>query len=413
MILKGLNKILARRIYLKLIIFSLALQIVSLFRNYPLNHPCGRVLDITRGMEVLINCDSAVYMKDAQSPSRLFNGQSVYQDRPLPTLLVAAATKLWHFLKLPDYNRDVVGNSGIVMNYSLITYIFFLILSALVLCISCWLGIKTFLIISNKLNIKNELFILIALLFTTLLSMNELTKTFFWTPGSQMFNLLIPVYLFYLLQFAKTSVTTKFFIINLIIFTLLMFSYAFFILIAMPLMLLKWKSFRFRAAAVATSILIYAAYPQILQLFGGTYNNFAVGYRRMYLWVLDSYLDHQLLQNLGKNFLLFANTFPTLPIILALLIFLVVTYKSDFLWEFLILVRLEIIVLFFYLLTLGFYGYYSRRLTYPLMIFLFLIILKVYVFYSSKVVNIKHMIAIIFIFPFVLYSWVFTNGPLI
>lgn len=413
MILKGLNKILARRIYLKLIIFSLVLQIVSLFRNYPLNHPCGRVLDITWGMEVLINCDSAVYMKDAQSPSRLFNGESVYQDRPLPTLLIAAAARLWHFLKLPDYNRDVVGNSGIIINYSLITYIFFLLLSAFVLCVSCWLGIKTFSIISNKFTIKNEIFIIIALLFTTLLSMNELTKTFFWTPGSQMFNLLIPVYLFYLLQFANTSVTTKFFIFNLIMFTLLMFSYAFFILVAIPLMLIKWKSFRFRSAAVATSILIYAAYPQILQLCGGTYNNFALGYRRMYLWVLDSYFDHQLFQNLGKNFLFFANTFPILPIILALLIFLIVTYKSGFLWDFLTLVRLEIILLFFYFLTFGLYGYYSRRLTYPLMIFLFLIILKIYAFYSSKVVNRKNMIIIISIFPFVLYSWVFTNGPLI
>jgi hypothetical protein len=178
-------------------------------------------------------------------------------------------------------------------------------------------------------------------------------------------------------------------------------------------MLVKWKSFRLRSAAVAISILTYAAYPQILQLCGGTYNNFAVGYRRMYLWILDSYFDRQLFQNLGENFLLFANTFPTLPILLALLIFLVVTYKSGLFWEFLTLVRLEIIVLFLYLLTFGLYGYYSRRLTYPLMIFLFLIILKVYVFYSSKVVNIKHMIAIIFIFPFVLYSWVFTNGPLI
>lgn len=413
MILKGLNRILAHRIYLKLIIFSLVLQIVSLFRNYPTNHPCGRVLDITWGMEVLINCDSAVYMKDAQSPSRLFNGESVYQDRPLPTLLIAAAAKLWHFLKLPDYNRDVVGNSGIVINYSFITYIFFLLLSAFVLCVSCWLGIKTFLIVSNKFTIKYEIFIFIALLSTSLLSMNELTKTFFWTPGSQMFNLLIPVYLFYLLQFANTSVTTKFFVFNLMIFTLLIFSYAFSILVAIPLMLIKWKSFRFRAVAITTSILFYAAYPQILQLCGGTYNNFALGYRRMYLWVLDSYFDHQLFQSLGKNFLFFANTFPTLPMILALLIFSILTYKSGFSWEFLILIKLELIVLFFYFLTFGLYGYYSRRLTYPLMIFLFLIMLKIYAFYSSKLVHGKSVIIIMLIFPFVLYSWVFTTGPLI
>ncbi|MFM7979907.1 MAG: hypothetical protein ACKPKO_11385, partial [Candidatus Fonsibacter sp.] len=82
------------------------IQIISLFRSYPLDHPCGRVLDINSVMSVLINCDSAVYMKDAQNPIRLVNGESVYQDRPIPTLLVAMLAKFWHFFNLPDYYRE-------------------------------------------------------------------------------------------------------------------------------------------------------------------------------------------------------------------------------------------------------------------------------------------------------------------
>ena len=135
MILNSLSKIFAKGTYIKLTMFALALQVVSLFRNYPLNPPCGRVLEITKDIGVLINCDSAVYMKDAQSPSRLFNGESVYQDRPLPTLLVSLLAKIWHFFNLPDYRREIVGNSGVVVTYSLVTYILFLILSATVLSI--------------------------------------------------------------------------------------------------------------------------------------------------------------------------------------------------------------------------------------------------------------------------------------
>ena len=268
MILNSLNKILARGVYFKLIVFSLVLQLASLFRSYPLDHPCGRVLNIYGGMEVLINCDSAVYMKDAQSAGRLFNGDSVYQDRPLPTLLVSISAKLWHFFNLPDYYRNIVGNSGVVVTYSLVTYVFFLLLSASILSMSCWLGIKTFSIISNKFDIKKENFTLIAFLFTILISMNEITKTFFWTPGSQMFNIFLPVYLFYLLQHTSTSITTKFFILNIIAFTLLLFSYAFFILMATPLILLRWKSFRLRVLVVSVPVLLYAAYPSLLRLSG-------------------------------------------------------------------------------------------------------------------------------------------------
>ena len=227
MILNSLNKIFAKGTYIKLTIFALTLQLVSLFRNYPINHPCGRVLEITKDIGVLINCDSAVYMKDAQSPSRLFNGESVYQDRPLPTLLISLFAKIWHFFNLPDYYRDIVGNSGVVVTYSLMTYILFLILSATILSISCWLGIKTFSNINIKFQLNDQSLILIAFIFTLMISMNELTKTFFWTPGSQMFNILIPVYLFYLLQFAYNPVSDRFFILNVCAFIVLLFSYAF------------------------------------------------------------------------------------------------------------------------------------------------------------------------------------------
>ena len=409
MILSSLNKILAKGTYFKLIIFALVLQFVSLFRNYPIYHPCGRVLEIAKGVGVLINCDSAIYMKDAQLPSRLFNGESVYQDRPLPTLLVSMLAKIWHFFHLPDYYRNVTGNSGEIVNYSLVTYILFLILSATILGISCWLGIKTFSNITNKFYLDNQAFIFITFIFIILISTNELTKTFFWTPGSQMFNILIPVYLFYLLQFAYSSVSTKFFILNLCAFVVLMFSYAFFILLIIPIVLLGWKNYKIRLLLLSVSILIYASYPEILRLCGGTYNNFAIGYRRMYVWVIDAYFNHEFIHKINQNLILFLKTFPIVPIIFCfLIVVLFVNYKKSA-----GIIKTEFFVFFMYILMLAFYGYYSRRLTFPIVILALLIIFKMYLSNPKQVSSFHFLLTSGAIMSFTIYSWLFTNGPLV
>ena len=413
MLIKQLNKIFARWFYFKLVGFILVVQLFSLFRSYPTSHPCGRVVNLNQWMNVLINCDSAVYMKDAQSATRLFNGESVYQDRPLPTLIITGFTKVWHFIKLPDFYYDVIGNSGKITSYTLITYFSFLMLNALLLSLTCWYGINALATLSNKHNIVTERFVLLACMFTLLISMNEISKTFFWTPGSQMFNLLIPVYIFYLLQFANNLVTTKFFLTNLTILTFLIFSYAFSVLATIPLMLVRYKSTKLRLTAALMPLFFYIAYPQILQLIGGTYNNFGLGYRRLFLWVLDSYYDQLLIQSVSKNLLLFTKTFPVLPIILTSAIFLLITNGRNYLWASIKIIKFESIVLFFYSLTFSFYGYYSRRLTYPLIIFAFMTVMKIYAFNSYRISHKKNILMILLIVPFLIYSWVFTNGPLI
>ncbi len=413
MLIERLNKIFARWFYFKLIGLSLVVQLFSLFRSYPTSHPCGRVVNLNQWMSVLINCDSAVYMKDAQSANRLFDGESVYQDRPFPTLIISVFTKVWHFIKLPDFYYDVIGNSGKITSYSLITYLSFLMLNALLLSLTCWYGINALAFLSNKYNIITEKFVLLAFMFTLLISMNEISKTFFWTPGSQMFNLLIPIYIFYLLQFANNVVTTRFFLTNLTILTFLIFSYAFSVLATIPLMLVKYKSTKLRLTAALIPLFFYIAYPQILQLIGGTYNNFGLGYRRLFLWVLDSYYDQLLIQSVGKNLLLFTKTFPVLPIILISAIFLLITNGRNNLWDSLKIIKFEIIVLFLYSLTFSFYGYYSRRLTYPLIIFAFMAVMKIYAFNSDRISHKKNILMILLVVPFLIYSWVFTNGPLI
>ena len=224
-------------------------------------------------------------------------------------------------------------------------------LNALLLSLTCWYGVKAIASLSYKYILINERFVLLACMFTLLISMNEISKTFFWTPGSQMFNLLIPIYLFYLLQFANNFVTTRFFLINLFILTFLIFSYAFSVLATIPLILVKYKTFKLKLSAALMPLIIYIAYPQILQMVGGTYNNFGLGYRRFFLWILDSYYDQSLIKNVSENLLLFIKSFPILPIILTSVIVLLITNKRNNLWNSLKIIKFEIIVLFFYSLT--------------------------------------------------------------
>ena len=407
---KYLSKLFTKRLYLKLIIFGLLVQIISLFRNYPSNHPCGRVLDISSVMSVLINCDSAVYMKDAQNPVRLVNGESVYQDRPLPTLLVAALSKFWHFLNLPDYYRDVQGNSGQMVTYSLITYVIFLALSAAIFSFTCYLGIKSLSQFRQTLNIPNEIFISIAFIFVTAIAMNEITKTFFWTPGSQMFNLLLPIYAFYLFSGNNKTITNKFYLTQFLIVNLLLFSYAFFVILLIPLILIKWNRLRNRLLLCFIPVFSYLIYPYLLNQFGGVYNNYAIGYRRMYVWVIDAYKQNVLFEKLSEYlgyFLKSISIIPTIILLIAFTIFFLMEKKTKLSF------RSELVFISVHIFMISFYGYYSRRLTFPITIFLLLVILKMFCALRSntryKILELGMPVVVLYIF----ISWAFTLGPLV
>ena len=410
MLVKYLTKLFSKRLYLKLIIFGLFIQIISLFRRYPLDHPCGRVLDINSFMSVLINCDSAVYMKDAQNPIRLVNGESVYQDRPIPTLLVAMLAKFWHFLNLPDYYREVQGNSGQIVTYSLVTYIIFLALSAAIFSMACYVGLKSLFRFQQKLTIPAEVFISTSFIFVIVVAMNEITKTFFWTPGSQMFNLLLPVYAFYLITYNYKDITYKFYFSQILIVSILLFSYAFFIILLVPLILAKWNKLRNRVLLCSVPIIAYLSYPFLLNQFGGTYNNFAVGYRRMYIWVIDAYKQDKFFEKISEFLGYFFESIPLLPTILILIaltafILMQKNLHLDF--------RNELLLIFVHILMISFYGYYSRRLTFPIVVLLLLVIIKLFFTLKSGAQRRILQLGLPVIMPIVIGSWIFTLGPLV
>jgi hypothetical protein len=175
-----------------------------------------------------------------------------------------------------------------------------------------------------------------------------------------------------------------------------------------PLVLLGWKNYKLRLLVLATSVLVYATYPILLRLLGGTYNNFAIGYRRMYVWVIDAYFNHEFVSKVNQFLTLYLKTFPVIPIIISLIVMLLfINYKKN-----LSMIILEFFILLIYTLTIAFYGYYSRRLTFPIMIFLFLMILKMYMRYAKKISSPQVSLAFGAIISITLFSWLFTNGPL-
>ena len=410
MLVKYLTKLFSKHLYLKLIVFGLFVQIISLFRNYPSDHPCGKVLDINSVMSVLINCDSAVYMKDAQNPLRLVNGESVYQDRPIPTLLVAFLAKLWHFLNLPDYYREFQGNSGQIVTYSLITYAIFLALSAAIFSLACYIGLKSLVQLQQKLKISTEVFIGSSFLFVIVISMNEITKTFFWTPGSQMFNLLLPVYAFYLLTCINTNITDKFYLIQILIVSLLLFSYAFFAILLIPLVLTKWSKLRNRLLLCSIPIISYLSYPFLLNQFGGTYNNFVVGYRRMYVWVIDAYMQNVFYEKISEclsDFLRSVPVIPTISILIALTTFILMQKNANLDFS------RELVLISAHILMISLYGYYSRRLTFPIVLLLLLTVTKLFFSLKNDAQNRILQLGLPVLVPIAVGSWIFTQGPLI
>ena len=410
MLVKYLTKLFSKRLYLKLIIFGLFIQIISLFRSYPLDHPCGRVLDINSVMSVLINCDSAVYMKDAQNPIRLVNGESVYQDRPIPTLLVAMLAKFWHFLNLPDYYREVQGNSGQIVTYSLVTYIIFLALSAAIFSMACYVGLKSLFQFQQKLSIPAEIFISSSFIFVIVIAMNEITKTFFWTPGSQMFNLFLPVYAFYLITYNYKDITYKFYFSQILIVSILLFSYAFFIILLVPLILAKWNKLRNRLLLCSVPVIAYLSYPFLLNQFGGTYNNFAVGYRRMYIWVIDAYKQDKFFEKISEFLGYFFESIPSLPTILILIsLTAFMLMQKNLHLDF----RNELLLIFVHILMISFYGYYSRRLTFPIIILMLLVIIKLFFTLKSGTQKRILQVGLSVLVPIVIGSWIFTLGPLV
>lgn len=394
--------------------FVFFIQGISLLRNYPASPACGRVIEVFSDMSVLINCDSAVFMKDAQNPLRVLDGQSVYQDRPAHSILVWIMSVTFRLLGIPNVSREVVGNSGEVTVYQSVFYASFLILNTLILVIATFIALKS--IISKKISAVFTDGVLVPAIIVLIVTANELTKTFFWTPHSQMFNILLPVLGFFLIKKrSKVETLKEFFLLQLAIF-LLMFFYPLFGILYGILLFSTYSKFSRRIFLTASFIITYLLYPRLLTSLGGNYSNFAVAEYRQYIWPFDALKQGNLIDQISVNFKSFILTFPLFPTLLlsVLIVFLsIVTSKPPNSVSALIKEQMPYLMFFaLYICALSMMGYYSRRLTLGPFIFLELAVLN---FGISRWGNRSLKVRNLFLYGLIgvlIVCWIATNGPL-
>ena len=173
---------------------------------------------------------------------------------------------------------------------------------------------------------------------------------------------------------------------------------------------MKWTRLRYRLLLCLIPVLSYLTYPYLLNQFGGVYTNYAIGYRRMYVWVIDAYKQNVFFEKLSEYLGYFLKSIPVIPIIILLIAFTVFllmqrNIKLDF--------RNELVLISVHILMMSFYGYYSRRLTLPVVLFLLLTAIKLFFSLKNDAQNKILQLGIPILVPIATGSWIFTLGPLV
>lgn len=384
----------------------MVLQIFTFFRSFPENPACGRVIQLESHAKILINCDSAVFMKDAQELKRLWDGRSVYQDRPLYASVASGMAHLLKIFGFPEQSRKIVGNSGTTTEYFLTYYISFLFLNLFTLVAAVLFGLKY---VFKSIILDNRIKLILSSIIILVIAGNEITKTYFWTPHSQMFNILLPTISLYLIQERKNLNGGRNFFKILALVEILLFFYSLTSILFLILLSFNWKNIYTRLTAIALCTLPYASLPLIIKFTGGEYQSIAITRYREFIWVIDAFKSGKTSEYFLTNFTAFLQTFPLTPILLLALVFFLVFRRN------LISITKEYEIRFFlvYLVFFSLMGYYARRLTMGPMIFAELYAMRLFmlnIFSAEKKYNERIFLALLI---FLFSSWILTNGPLV
>jgi hypothetical protein len=145
---------------------------------------------------------------------------------------------------------------------------------------------------------------------TLLVTQNPITREFFWTPHSQLFNILIPCLLFYLIQPQIVITKRRYWILMVTISTSLLIYPSPYTLL--PIFFIK----TYRNLGKKYSVLIFVSllpklmWPFVLNAMGGEYVDWPVRYYRRLVWIFDSIKTESLPQDLTTNLSKFINSLP-------------------------------------------------------------------------------------------------------
>jgi hypothetical protein len=147
-----------------------------------------------------LNCDSPEFLKDAITPSALLDPTSIRQSRPglilAATLVARPIMPLVHFPSLlgvkaqrADIDPTRIGQA---LTEQFPAYAAYVLLNVLLLCATFYFVLR--IVAFHSDNAPDALpFALLASLGLLVVA-NDVTKSYFWTPHTQMFNIFIPVF---------------------------------------------------------------------------------------------------------------------------------------------------------------------------------------------------------------------------
>jgi len=373
----------SRGLFISFLAFGMLTQVISILMKPKANISdassdfCNFYISKFNTFFIHINCDSQYFLLDSQDPSRIINNQSPLQDRFLHTFLVFIFSRIFGLIGVPEGPVVYLGEDNIPQTYNILNYALYISINVLTLLLSFWLISIALGLFKRKLDRVQTILIFSTIVFT---AQNPITREFFWTPHSQIFNILIVCLLFFFAQEEFVVTKRNYFLVFTFLSVCLLIYPAF--LILLPILLVRV----YRAIGAWHSVLLLfcliprTLYPVILEFFGGEYVEWTVKKHRRGIWLIDSAQAGTLLTDLRENLNYLAQSLPFAWLLILCLLFLIYikdSYKIG---------RLDSgkkqqvqdasLVCLLYLLGLFINGAYSERFSIGLVILLILFVTK-------------------------------------
>jgi hypothetical protein len=275
-----MNTTFSRKTYGIVFLLLITIQISTLFRAFQ-EPGCTESISGPIGTTVIINCDSAQFMQDSQNFTRLLKAETDYQDRPLYALTARLIEKPIGILV--KNSKTFTNSRGQNIEFFYSFYLAFLILHVGIIALSlAFLFIGLHKLLASTCSRPMQYSLMATLV--SLIYLNDVSKAFFWTPHTQLFNIFIVSFSLYSWVLFKEKLTLKAEIAWFSSVSLLLFFYPLqVIVLAIPL----FTNFRRYWKWIGITTLPYLIYPHILTTFGGLYSNTQTAKYGQFVWLFD------------------------------------------------------------------------------------------------------------------------------
>ncbi len=218
------------------ILLSVVTMLLLIGPRVPLNQQkqqCVVDLHIIGPFGLSLNCDSPEFIKDALHPHYLLTKNSVRQSRPGMILAAYILSKPLFFLNYfakwyhPHVTRDDIAPSRVnaLWGGGFAVFGAYLLLNLVILMLACYFY---FALVQIRAGISVATLSLIAIFFS-----NALTQTYLWSPHTQMFNIMEPLFLCWIVyQGMQRSIFDKWWFLMSAVMGLLVTAYGTFLLYA-------------------------------------------------------------------------------------------------------------------------------------------------------------------------------------